>query len=99
MPCRCPRRYTKYLTFLKYARERAILCVFCLSVISRWERGKEWEGINKDKKRIKQSKMGKKVMQMVNHINPQGLYINFYFLKVLYFSILHTSNINQKIWI
>ena len=35
MPCRCPRRYTKYLTFLRYAREKAILCVFCLSLFSR----------------------------------------------------------------
>ena len=35
MPCRCPRRYTKYLTFLTYAREKAILCFFCLSLFSR----------------------------------------------------------------
>ena len=34
MPCRCPWRYTKYLTFLTYAKEKAILCVFCFSVIS-----------------------------------------------------------------
>ena len=30
-----------------------------LSVIARRERGKEWEGINKDKEHIKRSKMGK----------------------------------------
>ena len=35
MPCRCPRRYTKYLTFLRYAREKAILCFFCLLLFSR----------------------------------------------------------------
>ena len=44
MPCRCPRRYTKYLTFLTYAREKAILCFFCLSVIARSRGGVIKEG-------------------------------------------------------
>ena len=42
---------------------------------------------------------GQKVMWSVIYINLTHPYINFYFLKVLYFSNLRKANINRRIWI
>jgi len=40
-----------------------------------------------------------KVMWSVIYINLIRPYINFYFTKVLYISILQKANINRSIWI
>ena len=92
--------------FLTYAREKAILCVFFLSVISRFSLGHRSVGKRQRMGGYKQGQgthktiqNGQKVIRSVTYINLTRTYINFCFAKSLHISNLRIANINRRIWI
>ena len=99
-------RLQRYCFFLTYARKRAILCVFCLSVISRSSLGHRSVGKRQRIGGYKQGQgthktiqNGQKVMWSVIYINLTRTYINFCFRIVLIINMLKDVNINRRIWI